>query len=259
MLALGMFASSLYAGTSDKAYHFSIGAGGWFKKGISNSNPNMNMNERQKGYDIFVGLQRFKADSFYADLNIDYKGFNNKTFSTLVDGKNIFYDANLMLGYAFGVGDSFAITPFIGAGSGSSKLEIADQNGGYFVRKVNYGAAGIRFDSNLSASLDLGLLMQISRPLSDPKLQTNLTKTSMGVDATSDLVWKMKKNYNYKVELPITYTLAGSSNSFRLTPYFETEKLGDVNSGPDVGGSALEGSSVSDHVWGAKVAYVFSY
>lgn len=48
MLALGMIASSLYAVDSEKAYHFSIGAGGWIKRGVSKTNSFANMKKNSK-------------------------------------------------------------------------------------------------------------------------------------------------------------------------------------------------------------------
>lgn len=187
-------------------------------------------------------MQRFRPDSFYADIQIDYRGYKNRKLTVggkdLINGNDFFYGAHLNLGYAFTAGDSFAITPFIGVGSSSSKLDVDGMafgfGGGYLVRKSEYGALGLRFDGNLSSRWDLGLMLQVSKPLSDPTVTSNIT--SVGAGMTQDLKWKFKKKYNYKVELPVTYKLSNSNSSLRLTPYYETQRYGNVNSGPGIGG-----------------------
>jgi len=245
MAVIGMFAvSSMYALNSEKPNEFKIGVGGWKKSGISDysSGGSRYLKKSQTGYSINLGYEYLKSDAIYGAVDFDFRGYKGKK-SGKSDRSDWFYDAQVRLGYAFGSGDDFAITPYVGLGANSSRLQLgAGGSDANLIRKWYYWTVGMRLDGSISENWDLGLRAQVMPMLSKPKLYNSVPGSAM---------MKLKKKVNYSVDLPITYNFGKSGSALRLTPFFASQ-----NFGADAG---MPSDVYKDSLWGARLEYVYKF
>jgi len=246
MAAIGMFAvSSMYALNSENPNEFKIGVGGWKKSGISDYSTGGSrlLKKSQAGYSINLGYEYLKSDAIYGAVDFDFRGYKGKKAGKS-DRSDYFYDAQLRLGYAFGSGDDFAITPFVGIGANSSRMELEAGSDSNLIRKWYYWTVGMRLDGSITENWDLGLRAQVMPMFSKPKLYNS----TPGVAMT-----RLKKKVNYSVDLPITYNFGKSGSALRLTPFFASQNFG-VQSGATVPSDLYK-----DNLWGARLEYVYKF
>ncbi len=247
MAVVGMFAvSSMYALNDAKPNEFKIGVGGWNKSGVSDYSVGdaRVLKDNQSGYSINLGYEHLKSNSMYGALDIDFRGYEGRTDGK-TDRSDFFYDAQLRLGYAFGVGKDFAITPFTGVGAQSSKLDLESGSDYNMIRKWYYWTVGLRMDGSINENWDLGVRAQVMPMLSQPKVYNNTIGVAME---------RANKKINYSVDLPITYNLTDSGSALRLTPFFSTQNMGVPSSISDVPSDA-----VKTNMWGARFEYVYKF
>ncbi len=273
--AVALLASSAHALDQNNPFKLHLGLGGFYKNGLSKDQSNTStpaLKKNQKGFDVILGLSYLKADAFYGDLQFDYRGYKKRSLTVdgtkILKGSDMFYDAMLRLGYAFGT-NNFAFTPFFVAGYTANRVDLSQQSvngvdidGILLKRKWGYAGVGMRLDGSLNPNWDIGLIVQVVGQLSKPDITTNLTEAASG--ASSALKWRAKRALNYSAEVPITYNFSRSNSSLRLTPFFKTERVGKVVSGPtDIDGDSFSGIKdkkfQSGHLWGLKLEYLYSF
>ncbi len=247
MAVVSIFAvSSMYALDAKRPREFKIGVGGWGKSTISDyeSDGSRVLKKSQSGYSINLGYEYLKSNAIYRSLDLDFRGYQG-TVSGKVNRSDLFYNAQLRLGYSFGSSDDFAFTPFVGIGAESSRLEKTIGSEYDFVRKWNYWTVGVRVDGTINANWDLGFRAQVMPMFSKPRVYDNQVG---GLDKA-----RMDKKINYSADMPITYKFIGSGSALRFTPFMESQNM----EAPTALGIPVDARK--SNLWGARLEYVYKF
>jgi hypothetical protein len=242
--------------------------------------PGFKSNEFGTLYGVQANLNYVKGNAVYFGLGFRYGGGQTKYDGGLQDGQstpftsktdNQFFNLEGRLGYTFRAGrqkNPFLISPFVAVGyhqwnrdiSGdgttpSGSAQVLDTREKY---SWGYIGPGFHAEYKISPKFTIGLNAKLMFMLGT---DFDLT-TSVGNTVTNQGKGNLGKDFQYEIELPLTYTVFQNSKNaidLKLTPYYRSQ---DIARGPlfetSNGGSSLEPASTTS-VYGATFGIQFRF